>query len=504
MIPRSPFEPGAQVAAYLRDSGGERQDLSVERQENVIRAWCADNGLVLTQIYADAAKPGGSTVGRDAFNALASHFQSGDALEAGVVFWDYSRIARSFDDAQFFLASLRRKGYKVFSLDNLIPAGATGKVVESLYLWSAEQYRERLAADVKSGLRHLVGRYHGWPNNSPPTGYKLQPVEIGTRRDGSPHTVNRLAPDPLVAPLVKLGYELAVQGRSLSEINRQTGLFHDLTGVAYMLSNRIYTGVYDHKGLEVPDFCPAIIPDDLFRQARRARAQAAGRAGWHHPRSVHSSLILSGMVTCARCGRALTRSYSNGRGYYVCHNLPSRVPGGACTRSGIDIEALEKRVRTRLEEQLARPELLQELSQELTEQRKGERAEYQALLEARRAHLSDLEASIDRVLEGIASRPKSAALLKKLDELEQEQITSREQLAQMESDAPDPDLSPLELTDLCADLRRRLETTDTRTLQLLYRALYTRVIVKRDPGRDTTRFSGTVVFEIGVMVTLAL
>ncbi len=505
MTTRSPFDPGAQVCAYIRDSGGDRQDLSIERQEKIIRTWCADNGLALNQVYADAARSGGSTVGRDAFNALVSHFLNGDAREAGVIFWDYSRIARSFDDAQFFLASLRRKGYKVFSLDNLIPAGATGKVVESLYLWSAEQYRERLASDVRSGLRHLIERYHGWPNNSPPTGYKLQSVQIGLRRNNMPHMVNRLEPDPLVAPLVVQAFELAAQGYSLAEINHQTGLFRDATGVAYMLSNRIYTGIYEHKGMEVRDFCKPLVSNDLFRQARIARRQAANRSGWGHPRAARSSLTLAGMVFCGRCGHPLTSTRSSGRGYYVCHYVPSRVIGGTCSASGIDILALEQRVKTRLEDLLTRPEILQEISQELADQRAGSRAEYEARITSRRAQIENLDIQIERVLSAIAARPKSAALLKKLDELETEQIAQREQLARLEEELPPEDLSGMSIADLCTDLRQRLADADQRTLQLIYRALKTRVVVQRDTKkRDASLFSGSVSFEIGVKVTCAL
>jgi hypothetical protein len=41
----APFPPGSLIAAYLRDSGGEEQDLSVLEQENEIRKWCTTNNL---------------------------------------------------------------------------------------------------------------------------------------------------------------------------------------------------------------------------------------------------------------------------------------------------------------------------------------------------------------------------------------------------------------------------------------------------------------------------
>ena len=63
-MPDSPFLPGSQVVAYVRASPGNEQDLSVLRQESIIRAWCSENNLVLTTVYSDDARSGGSVAGR--------------------------------------------------------------------------------------------------------------------------------------------------------------------------------------------------------------------------------------------------------------------------------------------------------------------------------------------------------------------------------------------------------------------------------------------------------
>jgi hypothetical protein len=48
-----PFPPGAQVAAYFRDSGGTGQDLSIRQQEH--------NELQLTILFKDEAQSASST-----------------------------------------------------------------------------------------------------------------------------------------------------------------------------------------------------------------------------------------------------------------------------------------------------------------------------------------------------------------------------------------------------------------------------------------------------------
>ena len=40
----TPFPPGALVAGYFRDSGGDEQDLSVERQIGEFRRWLVQLG----------------------------------------------------------------------------------------------------------------------------------------------------------------------------------------------------------------------------------------------------------------------------------------------------------------------------------------------------------------------------------------------------------------------------------------------------------------------------
>ena len=109
--------PGSKVAAYLRDSGHENQELSIQQQEAAIRAYCLQHQLILTRTFKDEARRGSSIVGREALQALMNHFRH-DPEEHGVVIWKYNRFARNVDNAQFYRAELRSHGYafKMFSV----------------------------------------------------------------------------------------------------------------------------------------------------------------------------------------------------------------------------------------------------------------------------------------------------------------------------------------------------------------------------------------------------
>jgi hypothetical protein len=47
-MPETPFPPSSRLAAYLRDSGGRDQEMSVPQQEQAVGEWCKVNGYVLT------------------------------------------------------------------------------------------------------------------------------------------------------------------------------------------------------------------------------------------------------------------------------------------------------------------------------------------------------------------------------------------------------------------------------------------------------------------------
>jgi hypothetical protein len=48
-----PFPPRSLVAAYIRDSGGDTQELSAQQQAKVMPLWCQEHGYTLTKVFVD-------------------------------------------------------------------------------------------------------------------------------------------------------------------------------------------------------------------------------------------------------------------------------------------------------------------------------------------------------------------------------------------------------------------------------------------------------------------
>ena len=197
-MPDLPFSAGSRLVAYLRDSGGRDQNLSIPQQQESIGRWCRENGYVLSHQFKDAARSGTSIAGRDGFLEMVAYLES-NAPEAGVVIWEYSRIARDFDDFTYYITYLRRNGYAVYSITDHIPDTLDGRLFESITAWKTAKYSEDLSKNIRRGQHFIASVYKGKPGGKPPLGYLYSPTEIGRRRDGSPHLVNRLVPDPKVA-----------------------------------------------------------------------------------------------------------------------------------------------------------------------------------------------------------------------------------------------------------------------------------------------------------------
>src|SRR5690554_3550898 len=108
--PPSGLPAGAQVWAYLRDSGGPSQEQSVEQQEQEIRAYCKRHSLVLTKIFRDAARSGGSVIGRDEFMSMIELSQSDVDRPQAILIWNFARFTRDYNDSVYYKATLNKRG----------------------------------------------------------------------------------------------------------------------------------------------------------------------------------------------------------------------------------------------------------------------------------------------------------------------------------------------------------------------------------------------------------
>jgi DNA invertase Pin-like site-specific DNA recombinase len=484
----SPFPPGSRVVAYLRDSGHETQELSTTQQEEAIRTWCAEAGLLLVKIYADDAAPGSSAESRKQFLQMVDYFRSPNCTEAGIVVWSLSRFARQIDDSQFFKADLRRRGYVIHALNDDIPDTLDGRFFEAAVDWMSARYLEDLAHDIVRGQHHLVNA-HGALGGTPPRGFKRQVITIGSRRDGKPHQVAKWVPDPETWEVCRLAWQMRAAGATYPEISAATHLYKSKNCWVDFFTNRLYLGELSFGGELIKNYCEPLIDQATWDtvqaiRADRSRSFHPGHGDPHHPRRAHSTFLLSGIAHCAICGCLLNGDSVSFRTtskyhyyYYICNGASRKT----CASRKIPQEALEKAVLTEVTTNILTPASMQAIISELTAQA-AEQARQQA---ARRAALikqiSDLQRQIANLTELLADAGLTArSLLTKLQALEKEETLAQTALATLPT-ADTPDVSYLPNFPVRAhQLLEQLILASPEETRRILMSIISRVDVMRD------------------------
>jgi len=491
-----PFPILHPFAAYLRDSGGDRQELSIEQQRQAIERWAVQNGCTITAWFIDAARPGSSTVGRDQFQALMRHFRDrARPQEEGVVMWKMSRFARDIDDSQFYKADLRRRGYKVISLADNIPDSREGRFFEAAIDWMNDRFLDDLSADVTRGLRNLVEN-HGAIPGRPPRGLKREPFQIGVHRNGQPHIVHRWVIDPEVASLVLQAFQMRAAGRSLAEINIATHLFSSINSYTTFFTNKIYIGILEYGGLTMPDYCPAIVPLETWYAVQaivkaHANNDNLRQSGtWRNPKRQNSSYLLSGLLFCSACGspvNGVTTAGNNGRLPYERYICSAAMRRRDCKAPGLPAKILEDAVINFTIEYMLSPEMMEQSMLAInSELASGSQAHAQMRLDLTR-RLTGIRKRLDNITDAIAENGRNRSLFQKLNELELEenqilaQLSDLDRLMRQKPILLDPD----QIRQRSAELRQRIQTQDFHETQHFLRGLIQKIIVVRDGNKLT-------------------
>lgn len=483
----NPFSPGSLICAYLRDSGGDDQDLSVPQQEASIRAWCEEHGLVLATTFADVAAPGSTIVGRAAFLRMIQHFRAPGCVEIGLVLWKFSRFARDIDDAQFYKADLRRMGYIIHSITDDIPPGVDGRFFEAARDWMNEKFLQDLSEDVKRGLNHLVQTYGAVPG-TPPTGFIRIPLEIGKRRDGSAHIVHRWVPDPELITRVQKAWQMRARHATNQQIHAAVHLCGSLNSYTGMFRNPIYHGELHYAGLVIPNYCESIVNDEIWNQVQ---AMNKKRPTTSAPRRVTSRYLLSGLVHCARCGSPMNghtihfKKRDQTYDYYRCDRSHRRRD---CDAQPVPRQALEDLVLASIPGDVLNPDVIAKHEDEIRRQQATEAD----LVTAERGELSKRLAHVSRrlsnVLNTIAELGGTPALVAKLKTMESEQAEIKNALADLSRPRASYELTADQINAQSARIRDLAAARPDRQdeLQAILRGLIHRVSVERE-GRASLR-----------------
>ncbi len=419
--------PNSIVDSYCRDSGGERQDNSTDQQLDEIRAFCSEHNLQLRHRFVDVAKSGGTTAGRDEFNRMIDLYRHKENRPRGLILWNYARFARDFDNAVYYKSLLRTYGIIILSLNDQIPEGDYGRIVEFFIDMSNEEKRRQTSADARRGLRELVQK-HGCVPGTPPRGFKRKKVILGEHRDGSLHIAHRWIPDPKWESRILRAFKLRAGGATLFDIQKSTQLFGSINSYSTFFSNKIYIGILEFGDLTINNYCYPIVPLQIWstvqEQQSKLKHWAAMKSGEViHPRRINSRFLLSGLAKHATCGSPLYGDTTKGRNgkIYDAYRCTRAHRKRDCTHERIPRQGFEDAVYQYLVNDILDPTKLDSINKEFSLCQSREIEEQNEQKNELSSKLGILRHQKNRVADAIADHGHTRTLLEKLKSIDAEE-----------------------------------------------------------------------------------
>ena len=355
--------------------------------------------------YVDEAESG-RIADRPEFQKMLNEANKPEAPFKEILVWKFSRFTRKREHAVAFKSMLRRRGVRVVSITEQADDTPTGKLLEAIIESVDEFYSENLAQEVTRGMREAASRGF-WVTTFAPYGYKKVYVQDGVKKRP------KLELDPPADAVARRIFDMVLQGSSILDVTKALnaegvasprGKQWLKTTVHNVLLNEAYTGTLvwgttakdKADPVRVEKAFPAIVSKAQFKRVnRKLRSRAPKRS---HPRRVGSTYLLSGLVRCRTCNRALSgQDAKSGRfAYYVCQSVMKRG-SGACDAPRLNARRFEEMVVGKIRENVLTESNIRELVKLVDEEMDGIAREQRQKLETIESELVDVKHRLERL-----------------------------------------------------------------------------------------------------------
>ena len=238
-----------------------------------------------------------------------------------IIIHNLDRLTRNITDLATIIELCDKYNVSLISLtEKLDTSSAAGKFFVYMLGLIAQWERETISERTKRSYDE-IRRQKKFPHSS-------RVVYPGYKIDEN----RNLIIEPKGAKIIKELFELAATGEynfdELAKIMKKRGYKRFVRDdvISKIISNTVYIGKYEgetYKGekLIVEDYCPAIIPLKLFKQANDAVSVIK--------RPKRTIYVFHGKVWCGKCGKPLIQTIANGRTfqykYYYCKYCRKRI-----------------------------------------------------------------------------------------------------------------------------------------------------------------------------------
>ena len=394
------------AALYARVSSDRQDvDLSVAAQMRALRDYARKNGYLVAREYVDEAESG-RIADRPEFRKMIDAASKTDAPFREILVWKFSRFTRKREHAVAFKSMLRRKGVRVVSITEQADDTPTGKLLEGIIESVDEFYSENLAQEVTRGMREAASRGF-WVASRTPYGYNRVMVQDGAKKRPT------LEPDPDASQIVKRIFDMAEAGTGMLKVAQAlndegiaspAGKLWSKNGIHFILRNEVYTGALvwgmNGKGKDEPvrveKAFPSIVSKTRFRRVNRLMRSRAPKVV--HPRRVGSTYLLSGLVKCKACNRALSgQDAKSGQfSYYVCQSIMKHGKD-ACETPRLNARRFEELVVGKIRSNVLTDSNIRALVKVVDEQMDSVVAEQRKRLETIEEELEDVKRILGRI-----------------------------------------------------------------------------------------------------------
>ena len=394
------------VALYARVSSDRQDvDLSVAAQLRALREYADKNGYLVAREYVDEAESG-RIADRPQFRKMLDEASKPEAPFSEILVWKFSRFTRKREHAVAFKSMLRRKGIRVVSITEHADDSPTGKLMEAIIESVDEFYSENLGQEVVRGMREAASRGF-WVSTNAPYGYRKVHVQDGVKKRP------RLELDPPKDAIARRIFDMILQGHSILDVTKtlnnegipsSNGKRWLKTTIHAMLDNEAYTGTLvwgtrakdKAEPVRVENAFPAIVTKQEFRRVRKLLGARAPKQV--HPRRAASPYLLSGILTCESCRKALTAAEAKGGrySYYVCHSL-LKQGSGTCDTPRLNARNFEKLIIDNIRDNILTESNIRDLVKLVDEEMDGIAKEQRERLNAVEEELEDVKRRLGRI-----------------------------------------------------------------------------------------------------------
>jgi site-specific DNA recombinase len=336
----------ARVAVYVRISSDPTgAGLGVARQEEDCRELCARLGWPAPQVYRDNDVSAYSGRPRPAWRQLLADIDTG--LIDAIVCWHVDRLTRSPRELEEVIDLHDKRGIALATvtgeLDLSTPTGRMlarmlGAAARHEAEHKAERHRRAGLQKARAGKPHVTGNRRGYGYQ--PDSTTIIDAEAQIVREAAARALAGESMRSIAADLNDRAVPTVTGARWSGDALRQI-----------LCSGRISGRREYHGDIACDQSWPAIITPGQSDQLRILLARRAGT-----PRAKARRYLLSGILTCGKCGRGLyARPHHGGSHRYVCIKEPGK-PG--CGTIFITAAKADDEIRDRILTALDSPQFL--------------------------------------------------------------------------------------------------------------------------------------------------